>query len=93
MTDNKDITEATKVSVTISSWWHLAVLLITIIWWGAAIKSSIDATHETAERALSQGATNDAEIRKLEMNLQRIQDQVDYMAPVIRKYIDEPAKR
>lgn len=64
-----DLNEKTKVSLPAASWWHLLIIVATIIWWGAAIKHSIDATQETATRALDQSLRNDGEIRKLEMDV------------------------
>lgn len=64
-----DITEKTKVNVSITSWWHLIILVITIVWGVATLKFSQDRIAEIAKQSLEQSRMNSDSIILIETDL------------------------
>lgn len=78
---NEEITEKTKVAIRVTSWWHLIILVATIVWWGLEIKISVDNATATAASALDQSKQNDSALRAIQMDLkvfhQKYEDDMD----------------
>ena|SRR5258708_433063 len=92
--ERKIISEATKVSISVTSWWHLAIIISTIVWSVAMIKSSIDDTNRVARQALEQSINNDNLLRQLQMQLNIFQQKTeDVFDRYIRDYNDPNRKR
>lgn len=89
MPDEKILTEKTKISIAVSSWWHLIVLVTVIIWWGSAIKISIDTASEKAEKATQAAVQLDNRLREIEVDIRIFHQRYDDdMNRYIRDYSD-----
>lgn len=88
--DSEPLSEKTRVSITLSSWWHIALVLAAIMFWGFQIKSAID-------RGSEQSAQNHADILEIQKEVRTIQQDLvvfhtvynDDMDRYIRDYGDK----
>lgn len=60
------ISERTRVSITLSSWWHIVLVITTIMFWGFEIKDAIDKDREQSQQ-------NHTDILKIQEEIQLMQ--------------------
>ena len=89
-------TEQTRVSLTISSWYHVIVLIASLAMMFAVLMQRMDKGLELATEAIQISQKNSEQLQELRMDQQVLKDDVTYFHKEYNsdfdRYIREPNK-
>lgn len=89
-------TEQTRVSLTISSWYHVIVLIASLAMMFAVLMQRMDKGLELANEAIQISRTNSQQLVELRMDQQAVKDDLLYFHKEynsdFERYIRDPRK-
>ncbi len=94
---NVTINENARVSLSISSWWHVAVIIGTIFFCYFGLKAQVDKAIDQSSTAASQSQRNNDQIMQMQGDIRAINDNVGWFRKQyeqdMSRYIRDTPKR